>query len=86
MTNSTRMEKMEHPGRLEDGEAAHALWPGGQAVFNRKCILEQCPCTLGWSPGEAPAPGTAAGSDGQEGGSVTMACAVWWAGDSRKLC
>lgn len=30
--------------------------------------------------------GTAAGSNGQEGGSVTMACVVWWAGDSRKLC
>ena len=80
------MEKMEHPGRLEDGEAAHALWSGGQAVFNRKCALEQYHCKLRWSPGEAQGLGTAAGSNGQEGGSVTMACVVWWAGDSRKLC
>lgn len=57
MTNSARMEKMEHPGPLGDGEAAHALWPGGQAVFNRKCVPEQYPCTLRWSPGEAPGPG-----------------------------
>ena len=48
------MEKVEHPGRLEDEEAAHALWSGGQAVFNRKCALEQYPCKLRWSPGEAP--------------------------------
>ena len=41
------MEKMEHPGRLEDGEAAHALWSGGQAVFNRK-YYSVMPSLAGW--------------------------------------